>query len=211
MDEGAARATGDAAFRREAAHALSTPLGSLLLQAELIEHYLGQGKVAQAREAVATLLRDFEAYGRRFRSMFAAMEDIAEDGPSGADPRACLAEAVSEWEPVPPRFDCRGPSPRVALPARALLALFRRLVTVAAACDANAVIAVRAVEEGGQYRLTLSVGDGAAQPGVESLLHTARGLDFRVAVEIAARHGGSLTAGAIPGQLAVLALPLEPD
>lgn len=203
-----ARVTGDAAFRREAAHALSTPLGSLLLQAELIEHYLAQGKIDRARDAVAALLGDFEAYGQRFRSVFAAMEDIAEDGTGGSDPRTCLADVLGE---VSAEIDYRGPSPRVALPPPALTALLRRLAMLAAASGGGTTATVDAVKTGSQCRLSLLVEGGGSHASFEAPFDSSRGLDFRVASEIAARYGGSVTAGTTPGVVVLVALPLEAD
>jgi hypothetical protein len=211
LDEATASVTGDAAFRREAAHALSTPLGSLLLQAELIEHYLGQGKIDRARDAVAALLKDFEAYGHRFRSVFSAMEDIAEDGDGGSDPRASLAEALSELGEIPTRIDYRGPSPALAVPAPALTALLRRLATLALVSGDGATATVDAVPAGKQCRLSLIVEEGGSPASLELPFDSARALDFRVAAEIAARHGGSATAGGAPGVIAVVTLPLEAD
>jgi hypothetical protein len=198
---------GEAAFRRDAAHALSTPLGSLLLQAELIDHYLGSGKVGQARDAVGTLLRDFETFGQRFRSVFSAMADIAEDGTSEGDPRACLAEALVELGEETVHVGYRGVSPRVAVPAHALTALMRRLAMLATTLGGGQVtlIAAKAEEE---CLLSLTAAETGEAGDAESSFDSPRSLHFRVALEIAARHGGRLKSGTAPGAIALLTLPL---
>lgn len=202
-------ARGEAAFRRDAAHALSTPLGSLFLQAELIEHFLGQGKVAQARDAVATLLSDFEAYGQRFRSVFTALEDIAEDGEGGSDVPTCLARALSELGEVSAQIVYRGPPARVGMPSSALTALLRRLAMLARALEPARVAIVEATKAKGECRISLLVEDGAASGPDEPTFDSPCGLDLRVSAEIAARYGGSVRAGGAAGVLAVVVLPLD--
>lgn len=184
-------------------------MGSLFLQAELIEHFLAQGKVDQARGSVATLLSDFESYGLRFRSVFSALEDIAEDGDGGSDPRTCLGRALAEVGEVSAQIVYRGPSPRVAIPPLALTALCRRLTALALGAGNGAMAIVDAVEEDERCLLSLIV-DGRA-PSVlgEPSFDTAHGLDLRVAAEIAARYGGSFAVGTSASVLALVALPRE--
>ena len=199
-------ALGEAQFRREAAHALSTPLGGLLLQAELADHYLRKGKTIPAQDALGALLRDFESFGQRFRSVFSAMADIAEDGENGSDPRECVAEALVELGEEAVQVDYRGPSPHVAIPPRALCALMRRLVLLAAASGASDATLIVTVS-GDDCILSLT-GSGANIDEHALPFDSPSGLHYCVAREIAARHGGRFGIGTATGAIAVVVLPM---
>lgn len=204
-DDDAVAPMGDSRFRRETAHALSTPLGSLLLQAELIDHYLKQAKLPQARDAMATLLRDFETFGRQFRCAFSAMADVAEDSTDRGEPRASLAAALTELGELSVPIEYRGPSPQLPVPEAALTALMRRLAMLATA-SGRAEATFVADTAHGEFVLTLhgaAHGDAAAK---RMSLDPPTALHLAVAREIAARHGGRLVSddeGAL-----VLRLPL---
>lgn len=204
-------ALGEAQFRREAAHALSTPLGGLLLQAELADHYLRKGKTTLAQDALGILLRDFDSFGERFRSVFLAIADIAEDGGKGSDPRECLAAALVELGEESVQVSYCGPSPRVAVPPRALCALMRRLAMLATASGADdAELSVTAAEQECVLSLT---GTGASAADSDSALRfdDPGGLHYGVAREIAARHGGRLGPGTAPDAIAFVMLPMAPE
>jgi signal transduction histidine kinase len=210
MDEASSdRALGEAGFRREAAHALSTPLGGLLLQAELADHYLRKGKATLAQEALGTLLRDFDAFGQRFRSVFSAMADIAEDGGSGSDPRGCLAEALVELGEESVEVGYRGPSPRVAVPPRALCALMRRLAMLATASGAGGTELV--VTTAGNECILSLTGAGASAGDHNLRFDSPGDLHYCVAREIAARHGGRLSAGGGAGAIVLVILPMAAE
>jgi hypothetical protein len=197
---------GEAGFRREAAHALSTPLGGLLLQAELADHYLRNDKTALARDALTTLLRDFETFGSRFRSVFAAMADIAEEGGEAGDPRACLAEALVELGDESVQVGYRGLSPRVAMSPRALCALMRRLAmlaTLSGVSEAEMVVTT----SNNECLLSL-FGVGADGSENTQPFESPRALHLCVAREIAARHGGRIASGSsTPEAIALVVLP----
>lgn len=130
-------ALGDAAFRRDIAHALGTPLGSLLLQAELIDYQLRQGKLPQARQTVAHLLADFDGFARMMRSVFSALTDMAESGPGPADPRKCLTEALDELGDDSIHVVFEGDASLVGMAAAAVAAVFRQLVSEATRLGVN--------------------------------------------------------------------------
>ncbi|MDR6935601.1 hypothetical protein [Luteibacter sp. 3190] len=181
---------GDAAFRRDVAHDLSTPLGGLLLKIELADHYLRLGRIEPARKEVAELLRDVEAFGREFHAAFAAIADVAEGGEGQGDPRPCLDAAMDDLGDDAPRLEWQGESHRVTLPTAALTALMRRLVRMAIASGVteSRVVAER---EGDTLRLTLPgvfARSGTAPRSVDGSLR----LHLAVARELAARFGGWL-------------------
>lgn len=204
-DDDDAAPMGESRFRRETAHALSTPLGSLLLQAELIDHYLRQAKLPQARDAMNTLLRDFETFGRQFRSAFSAMADVAEDSTDRGEPRSSLVAALAELGELSVPIDYRGPSPKLRLPEAALTALMRRLAMLAT--DLGLAEATFVAETAhGDYVLTLQ---GAVQGDLKEKrmsLDPPMALHLAVAREIAARHGGRV--GSDDAGTLVLRLPL---
>ncbi len=201
------RALGEAGFRREAAHALSTPLGSLLLRAELIDHYLRQDKVPQAREAVTALLREFDAFGRHFRSAFAAMADIAEEGAEPGNPRECLAEAMVKMGDEAVAIGYRGPSPSVAMPAAALTVLMRRLALLAAATHASDVT-LSGTRSGDECVLSLTGVGGDPVAEERQPFESERSLHLWTAREIVARHGGRLVAAETGDIIVRVILPI---
>lgn len=206
-DDDTAAPLGESRFRRETAHALSTPLGSLLLQAELIDHYLRQAKLPQAREAMATLLHDFETFGRQFRSAFSAMADIAEESTDRGDPRSSLSAALAELGEQCIPISYRGPSPQLALSEAALTALMRRLAMLA---TESGMTDATLVADTANSRYVVSLG-GAARgdtAGKRLSLDPPQALHLAVAREIAARHGGHVSTDR-PGTL-VVSLPLAP-
>lgn len=200
---------GEAGFRRDAAHALSTPLGSLLLQVELIDHYLRGEQVDKARDAVASLMQDFETFGREFRSVFSAIADIAEDGGGAhADPQACLLDALLDLGAESPRATYEGVSPPVALPVNALTALMRRLVMAAGGMGLRDV-ALLATCAGDSLQIALT-GVGEPPAARARPFDPVVGLHVSVAREIAARFGGGLDDGAQVGTLLRVVLPCAP-
>ncbi|MGF6709164.1 hypothetical protein QFZ41_000128 [Luteibacter sp. W1I16] len=206
-DQEATRTLGEAGFRREAAHALSTPLGSLLLQAELIDHYLHQDKVPQAREAVAALLREFDSFGRRFRSVFSAMADIAEEGPDHGSPRECLAEALVDIGEEAVAIGYRGASPRVSMPAAALTALMRRLALLATEAHASDVT-FTGTQAGAECLLSLTGVGGDPVGDEKQPFESERALHLWTAREIVARHGGRLVAAHATEAIVLIVLPI---
>jgi hypothetical protein len=201
---------GEAGFRREAAHALSTPLGALLLNAELIDHYLGKHKPAEARDAVGMLLRDFETFGQRFRAVFSAMADMAEDGPGESDPRACLSVALAELGEGGTYIGYQGMSPRVKVSGPALAALMRRLAMLAGASGAGEAM-LEGTEVDGACRLSLTAEDVVDAASGDTSFDSPRTLHLRVAAEIAARHGGRMDPEPARGIMVVVTLPLSSD
>lgn len=207
MNKNPPRTLGEAGFRREAAHALSTPLGSLLLRAELIDHYLRQDKVPQAREAVTALLRDFDAFGRRFRSAFAAMADIAEEGAEPGDPRECLVDALVEMGDEAIAIGYRGLSPRVSMPAAALTALMRRLALLAAETHASDVT-LNGTRSGDECLLSLQGVGGDPIAEERQPFESERGLHLWTAREIVARHDGRLVVAETSDTIVQVILPI---
>ncbi|NID14560.1 hypothetical protein [Luteibacter yeojuensis] len=197
---------GDALFRREAAHALSAPLGGLMLQAELADRYLEKDRIASARDALATLSRGFETFGTQFRAVFAAMADIAEEGGEPGDPRECLAEALARLREASAKVGYRGVSPRVAMSSKALRALMRHLAMLASASGA-AEAELAATTSGHECVLSLT-GPGAATVTHARPFDSPAALHFLVVREIAARHGGRVAAGNAPGAIALVVLPV---
>lgn len=206
-DQETPRALGEAGFRREAGHALSTPLGSLLLQAELIDHYLRQEKVPQAREAVTALLRDFDAFGHHFRSVFSAMADIAEGGTEHGSPRECLTEALAELGEEAVAIDYRGLTPSVSVPVAALTALMRRLALLATETHASAVTLTGTVA-GGECLLSLTGVGGDPLAEEKQPFESDRSLHLWTASEIVARHGGRLAITAATEVNVLVILPI---
>jgi len=192
MNSGAGSiALGDAQFRREAAHALTTPLGSLLLQAELIEHLLRQGEVAKAQAAAGALVNDCETFGHRLRDVFAAMSDMAEDGAVDADPRACLDAALDDLGETGVMIRYQGDAPRLALPSRALEALMRRVVVEATALGASMPRMIGVVA-GATLRLSVHEENAPTAVLRDTPFEGPDGLNLWTARAIAARHGGTL-------------------
>lgn len=199
---------GDAMFRREAAHALSTPLGSLLLQAELIEHLLSSDKVSKAQQAVPVLVKNCEALGQMMRSVFLAMADMAEEEGGSGDPRSSLVRALEELGDETVDIDYRGTSPRVCLPGAALDALMRRLVLVATTLGAkDAVLA--ADTRGMVLRLSLSARESDKPRLPLKPFEGKDSLDLWTVRAIAHRHRGQLEIHDGTIELLSLMLPLE--
>jgi hypothetical protein len=200
-------AFGDAQFRREASHALSTPLGSLLLQAELIEHLLRRRDLGKAQAAAGALVTDCEVFGRMLREVFAAMADMAEDGAVNADPQECLAAALDEIGDVCMMIDYQGDASRVALPTRALGALMRRVVmevTTLGAC-APYVVGIR---EGLMLRLSLREASTRTAVLRDAPFEGPNGLNLWTAREIALRHHGALVVPADASAVLEIILPI---
>jgi signal transduction histidine kinase len=198
----------EATFRRDAAHALSTPLGSLLLQCELIEHLLRHDGVDKAAEVAGAMIGDCEAFARSLRDVFGAMADMAEDGEHAAQPRECLARAVSDLddETVPVAYE--GDEHAVALPERALEALFRRLAAEMTALNALDV-RLRAVRDGDMLHLSLEAGSSQRPTFFRNPFDNSRALNVWTARTIAAHYGGDILAGDRGATVFYIALPLS--
>lgn len=199
---------GEATFRRDAAHALSTPLGSLLLQAELIEHFLRQDKVSKAQQALTSWLSDCETFGRLLRSVFAAMSDMAKDGSVAGDPRTCLAEALADIGDETVAIDYRGTSPSVAVPTSALTAMLRRVALEATRIGAHDPV-LSATTEGEVLKLSL-LGRASRKPAIaHNPFETEGALDLWTIRQIASHYHGQLLLDEPPPVLLGLELPLQ--
>lgn len=185
-------ALGDSEFRRAASHAIATPLGSLLLQAELIEHLIGHREYDRAGAAAQGLVSDCEAFAHMLREVFAAMTDMGEEGEADADPRACLAAALSELDDLSINIDYQGDAPRVALAPRALEALLRRIALEGTNLGVHRA-SLRGRQDGVWLSLTLCGERSRAVAIAEWPFGNAGGLNLWTAREIAVRHGGDLT------------------
>jgi signal transduction histidine kinase len=203
-------AFGDAQFRREASHALSTPLGSLLLQAELIEHLLRRRDLGKAQAAAGALVTDCEVFGRMLHEVFAAMADMAEDGAVNADPQECLVTALDEIGDVCMMTRYRGDAPRVALPTRALGALMRRVVMEASTLGACAPYVV-GVREGLMLRLSLREASTRTAVLRDAPFEGPKGLNLWTAREIARRHHGALVVPTDASAVLEIILPIAPS
>jgi hypothetical protein len=198
---------GDKQFRRDAAHALGTPLGSLLLQAELIEHYLHKHEVVKASQAAASLVTDCEAFGHILRSIFSAMADMSEAGDDRGDPRACLSDALAELGDETVAIEYRGESPLVGLPASVLTALMRRLAVEATGLDAQDAT-LSSSSENSSLRLSLNSHRGKKPRMQHNPFEGSAALNLWTLREMAERHHGQLVLNDEPRGLISLLLPL---
>ncbi|MGY3230916.1 signal transduction histidine kinase [Luteibacter sp. HA06] len=203
----ARRVLGDPQFRRDAAHALGTPLGGLLLQSELIDHLLRRNDIAKARTVAATLMVDCEGFGRYLREIFASMADMAEGGAAGSDPRECLERAMVDLGDETVEISYEGDSCEVSVPAKALEALMRRIAVETSSLRAS-MARLSGRREGASLVLTLS-SDGLQRPELTRSPFAGDGLNLWTAREIAARHGGDLKVTAEGTHWMVVTLPLH--
>ena len=200
----------EAGFRREAAHALSTPLGGLLLQAELIEYFLKQEKLTKAQEAASSLMQDCESFGRLLRSVFSAMADMAEAGTDHGDPRTCLLDALDVLGDEAVGIEYCGESPSVAVPGIALNALMRRLAVEATALGAENA-ALSGFIEGPELRLSLTAHRGERAVLMRGPFEGSRAMNLWVVRQIAARYNGALVLDDETPELLGLRLPIAVD
>lgn len=197
----------NAAFRREALHALSTPLGGLLLQAELVEQYLRRHKMEQAKDAVALFLRDFDAYAHTLRHVFAAIDDVSETGDGDAHPESCLRKALDELGDVGLEIDYRGDATKVAVPAVVLTAVMRRMALQMDAMNVRRATLIGA-REGLSLRLTLQ-GPASDMPALGPRPFHPKGiLDLWIARELVSRYRASLEAATSAGSILTMTLPV---
>jgi len=197
----------DARFRRDAAHALSTPLGSLLLQSELIEHLLRNNDMGKARSVAATMMNDCESLGRMLREIFAAMADIAEGGEAIANPRRCLEAALTDLGDESLAIEYDGDAGDVAIPARALEALMRRVAVEVTLLAASAP-RLCAWRSGASMCLSLDAATGRRPVLARAPFEGNQGLNLWTAREIAVRFGGDLQLGDDAATLLRITLPL---
>jgi hypothetical protein len=202
-------ATAEAKFRRDAAHALSTPLGALLLQAELVEHFLHQDDLGSARRTVASLMSDCESFARLLRSVFAAMADMAEDGTDRSDPQACLSEALEELGDEVIAIEYEGESPPVSLPPAALTALMRRLAEEATALGAPTAV-LSASRDEAMLRLSLGAPGGEKPATLQGPFEGKGSLNLWTAREIVDRHHGRIVFDDASPHLFSVLLPIDP-
>jgi hypothetical protein len=197
----------DANFRREAAHALGTPLGALLLQAELIEHLLRGNNVNRARTAATKMMADCEALGRFLREIFASMADAVEERGTKGDPRVCLARALTDLADETVRISYVGESPQVCVPGQALEAMMRRVaieMTALGAEDAR----VSGRQEGTNLCLVLDATTSRRPTLPQRPFAGDKGLNLWTARQIALRHNGDLTLGSRQPNVLIITLPL---
>ena len=198
----------EATFRRDAAHALSTPLGSLMLQCELIEHLLRNHGADKAAGVAGAMIGDCEVFAQSLRDVFGAMADMAEHGEPAAKPRECLVRAVSglDNETVPVAYE--GDEHAVAMPERALEALLRRLAAEVTALEAIGV-RLRAVRDGDMLHLSIEADSSQRPTFYSNPFESSRALNLWTARTLAARHGGDILAGDRGATVFYIALPLS--
>lgn len=100
-------AAGADAFTREGMHAINSPLGAMLMSAELADLYLRMNRVSDARSAIAKLVSAGERCARMLRDYFEAAATFEPGVPAEHSVESLIAGLHRGSSPLP-AFVCTG-------------------------------------------------------------------------------------------------------
>lgn len=89
------------AFAREGMHAINSPLGAVLMSAELADLYLRMNRVDDARSAIAKLVNAGERCARMLRDYFEAAAAFAPEMLAGHSVESLIAGLQRPSDPLP--------------------------------------------------------------------------------------------------------------
>jgi signal transduction histidine kinase len=214
--DGAARARGVDTFARESMHAINSPLGAVLMSAELADLYLRMNRVADARAALAKLVGAGERCARTLRDYFEAAATFEPDLLAEYSVDSLLAGLHRPTDPWPAVVCVGGGELRLWLDALLAKKALRCMLVNAADHEATR-ITVRARQDGDVVEFDIrDNGSGIAPEDLQRIFdpfvstngasHT--GLGLFMTRRIVASLGGTIAAVACQtGARFVLRLP----
>lgn len=187
-------------WRSQSLHALNSPLGAILTQAELVHLLASRGRTDEALATATNIVNDCERYARVLRHAFAAMEAVDTYAPGHCKVADALASVSGALDAADIAIDVNGGDVMLPWSLQAAASFFSRCFDNAGRHGARAVSVTVAkdddvvrihVRDDGTGLQGLSA-EAALRCYVSSTPATHSGLGLWIARALARRAGGDV-------------------
>ncbi|UPG87786.1 hypothetical protein L2Y94_10640 [Luteibacter aegosomatis] len=187
-------------WRSRSLHALNSPLGAILAQAELVQLLVSRGRTASAIEAATNIVGDCERYGRMLRDAFAAADAIDTWSPGYCTVAEALDLAAGSLEGDDIALEAEGRDVVLPWPAPVAASFLSRCFDNARRHGARRIGVTATTDRGALRLLVRDDGTGLQGVSAEAALRsfvsstpaTHTGLGLWIAQALAHRVGGEL-------------------
>lgn len=187
-------------WRSRSLHALNSPLGAILAQAELVQLLVSRGRTAGAIEAATNIVGDCERYARMLRDAFAAMDAVDTWSPGYCTVAEALDLAVASLDGAGIALEAEGRNVVLPWPVAVAASFLSRCFDNARRHGASRIGVTATTDQGELHLLVRDDGTGLQGIGAEAALRafvstapaTHTGLGLWIAQALARRVGGEL-------------------